>query len=732
MIKQLAFVLLSTGLLVQSVHAQLADSDSRIIEVSRVDKAPVLDGVLDDDAWVGAVSIEDLHEVKPNEYGPPSEKSIIYIVYTDEALYVAAIFRDSEADKISAQILRQGDFSFGEDSITVMLDPFNKGRSGYAFDLTPNAVRTQALYTNVIEENWNWNGIWHGETVIDDQGWTAEIEIPFKTLSFDPQSETWGLNIARYIGRKAEHLGWVSANRTQNPAVSGKMKGIKGAQQGFGLDVIPGIRIKQSKNFEDHTSDTEIVPAIDVFYKLTPALTAAVTINTDFSGTGADPRQINLTRFGLFFPERRGFFLQDSDIFEFGKIGGRDYRAKTTLSRVEQESGRPFFSRRLGLGAEGETIDINFGAKMTGRAGRWDIGMLAIQQDEFDDLDKSELFVARFAANVLAESSVGMILTHGDPNSALDNTVAGVDFRYLNTQLSDGGTLEGSMWYQQSETEGVKGDAAAYGFTLKKPSAEGLRYALGLKEIQENFFPALGFVNRTGIRDLTTEAGYTWYPESELFRTIYTGMDYERIETIGGDLQSQVITLRPLEISNPSRDQAVFHYSLVDEVLTEPFEISDGIVIPIGDYSFEQYCINAASAEFRKVSAEAYYCGGDFYHGSQDAAGAALLWRPSAHFKFSVSYDYYDIALPEGAFTTRLIGARADIAFNSAWYWENFVQYDNVSDSLGFNSILGWIPRAGRELILVVNREYMDYLEDRHFTAVSGDITFKTSYTFRF
>jgi hypothetical protein len=325
-----------------------------------------------------------------------------------------------------------------------------------------------------------------------------------------------------------------------------------------------------------------------------------------------------------------------------------------------------------------------------------------------------------------------MILTHGDPNSALDNSVAGLDFRYLNTRLADGGSLVGSLWYQQSKTEGINGDDAAFGFTFNRPSAEGLRYALGLKEIQENFFPALGFVNRTGVRDLTTEAGYTWYPQSGLFRTIFSGIDYERIETTDGDLQSQIITLRLLELSNQSSDNLIFHYSSMDEVLVEPFEISQGIFIPAGNYSFDQYCISATAAELRNLAGFAYYCGGDFFDGTQDAVGINLLWRPSEHFKFSVNYDYYDIVLPNGAFTTRLVGAHADIAFSNAWYWENYVQYDNVSNSLGLNSILGWIPRSGRELILVVNREYVDFLEDRNFTLVSGDITFKTSYTFRF
>ena len=372
--------------------AQIVDSQGKHIDIFQVDEAPVLDGVLDDDAWAFATAIDDLHQIEPEEFAEPSQKSQIFVVYTKDALYIGAKFSDNEPDKIGAKVLRQGDFSFGEDTITVMIDPFNNERSGYAFDITANGVRSQAVYANVIGQNWSWRGIWHGESRITDEGWIAEIEIPFKTISFDPQNDTWGLNFARYIGRYQEIDGWVSANRDQNPAVSGKVTGLKGLEQGFGLDAVPGIRATESKNYISGVSTTETEPSLDLFYKITPALTGALTINTDFSGTGVDARQINLTRFGLFFPERRSFFLQDTDIFEFGLIGDSDYRSHSTLSRVERESGRPFFSRRIGLNGSGETVDINVGGKVTGRAGPWDIGMLAVNQDELGLVDSSDLF----------------------------------------------------------------------------------------------------------------------------------------------------------------------------------------------------------------------------------------------------------------------------------------------------------------------------------------------------
>jgi len=721
------------GLLIAgAVNSQMVDSSGKRIDAFMVEEPPELDGIFDDDAWAFAAVVTDLHQVDPEEFAAPSEDSQILVVYTKDALYVAARFYDSEPDKIGALILRQGDWSWGEDSFTVMVDPLNQGRSGYLFDLTPNGIRNQAIYENVTTENWNWRGIWHGVARLDDNGWSAEIEIPFKTLSFDPANDIWGLNFGRYIGRKSEHIGWVSNNREQNPSSFGEITGMSGAEKGVGLDIVPSARLRQSTDFEAGTSADSIEPAIDVSYKLTPSLTAALTVNTDFSGSSVDERQINLTRFGLFFPERRIFFLQDTDIFEFGHIGGQDYSDPSTISRVERESGRPFFSRRIGLSGSGETIDIDYGGKLTGRTGGWDIGILGVHQEEFQTLDASDLFVARLSRNILDESSVGVIFTSGDPDSDFDSTLAGIDFRYLNTRLESGNIVEGALWYQKSDTEDDNGNDSAFGISLSMPNSEGFRAGVAYKELEEDFYPALGFVSRVNVSDLTADLGYTWYPSRGPIRTAFSGIDYQQIKTLDGQLQSRTTTIRALEFNNDHGDQVKLHYQLFDEYLDAPFEISEDVVIPVGSYSFNQYCINFKTGEHRTLSAQGYYCSGDFFDGTVSAPGIDLTWRPSAHFGFALGYHLSDVELPHGNFTTRLSSIRAYIAFTNTWYWENVLQYDDVSYTLGINSILRWMPRAGREVILVINRESADYTRDRSFTSVTGDITLKASYTFRF
>lgn len=716
----------------QVVIAQSPGAQVKSIEAVQVDEPPVIDGVIEEKVWTRAAIVDDLHQVNPVEYDPPSEQTRFYVLHTRDALYIAVRAWDSEPGRVVAQSLQQGNYSPGEDSVTVMIDPFNNQRSGYAFDLTAAGVRNQAVYSNVTDENWDWYGIWHGAARLDDRGWTAEIEIPFKTVSFKADNDTWGLNLARWVGRKTEYIGWVSANRTQNPAVSGTMAGLRGMEQGLGLDVVPGMKLSTAKDFQNGDSANDFEPTLDVFYRFTPALTGALTFNTDFSGTGADARQVNLTRFGLFFPEQRAFFLRDTDIFDFGRINSGDYNDNTTLSAVERESGRPFFSRKIGLTDDGDTVPINYGGKLTGRAGPWDIGMLAVQQDDFGKLDSSDLFVGRVARSVLRESSIGAILTHGDPGSNADNSLAGVDFRYLNTGLPGGRTLEGAAWYQQSHTDGLGDDDAAFGASLSLPSATGLRGRIAFKELQANFNPALGFVNRVDVRDYSAEAGYTIVLKDFGIREIYSGVDWQRIDTLDGERQSEYLAIRPLELTLPASDSLQLQYLRYRENLIEPFEITNGISIPEGDYSFGQYCLNGSTAAHRKLGGGAFYCDGDFYDGTQYSAGGHLTWRPSPHFKLEARYDYYVTRLPQGHFVTRLASLRAGIGFSNTLYWDNFLQYDNDSDSLGLNSILRWIPRAGRELVLVVNREYIDATESLEFRSVTRDMTLKVSYTLRF
>jgi len=713
--------------------AQLEEVDAKNVVAVRTNDVPVLDGRLDEILWQDAAVVADLHEVKPNEYEPPSEDSRFYVIYGKDALYIGAEFSDSVPQGIVAKVMRQGDFSEGEDGLKIILDTFNNGRSGYVFQLNPNGIRREGLFKNVTEVNWDWESIWDAATTIHEGGWTAELAIPYKTLSFNPRNEQWGINFSRTIGRKNEELGWVSYNRAQSPANSGTLTGLSGIQQGLGLDVVTGARVSHAKEYSvvtDDLSDTQFVPTLDLFYKPTPSLTAALTLNTDFSGTSVDARQVNLTRFSVFFPEKRKFFLQDNDIFEFGRIGGP--RESGGITQASKELGRPFFSRRIGLSSTGETIDIEAGLKLTGRVGRWDFGVLSIQQSEFDDLDATNLFVGRISANVLQESSLGAIVTHGNPSAPENNTLIGTDFRYLNTRLANGNTIAGSLWYQQTDTEGLDGENSAYGFDFSAPNTEGWSGEVNYRRIEENFNPALGFVNQTDVERWFAKTSYIWRPANSVFRSITSTAKIQRVDKLDGEFDTQIVSIDALSLENNSGDTGTLFTALYDEQLTEPFEISDGVIIPPGRYSWDRFCTRVASGEQRVLRVSGYVCTGEFYDGDRGTVSANFTWRPSKHFRFDAGYTVNDITLPYGDFKTRLATLRADIAFTATWSWENFIQYDDISDSMGINSIMRWIPVAGREFVLVANRDFVDLDETRSFKSEHTDLTARISYTFRF
>jgi hypothetical protein len=724
-----------TAVVAQSAIAQLAPRGPRkSIEIASTPSAPTIDGQLEDHIWSRAAVITDLHQILPVEGEAPTEITEILLLHDENALYIAARMPHRAPGTRTVNILRQGEPFWGDDLFAVILDPFNDQRSGYRFQVNANGVRMEALYQDTTRELWDWTGIWYAGTQSNDEGWTAEMAIPFQSLSFDPNNDTWGINFRRDVAVRDERLGWVSFNRTQDPSNSGIVEGLTGLDQGLGLDVAPSVTLRQVREYGPADDlETEFEPSLDLFYKISPSLNGSLTFNTDFSATEVDDRQVNLTRFGLFFPERRAFFLRDSDIFSFGRLGqatGAAASAAPTFSRATLENGRPFFSRSIGLSATGMPVDLNFGGKISGRAGRWDIGALAIQQDEFGTLAASDLFVGRVAANVLGESSVGIIVTDGNPREDIDNSLIGADFRYFNTRLPGGRTLEGEAWLQQSTTEGIEDNDGAWGLRLRSPNTLGFRWGLGAKELEQNFNPAMGFVNRKGVRDATGELGYTWRMRLPYLRAVFTGLDAQKFDLPDGTMQSEILTWRLVEIDTSRRDRFRLRYYQSNELLLTDFEISEGIFIPPGRYEFDESEVEMQGGQLRPFSGTLTLRTGDFYDGVRDGVSGSLLWRLSEHFRTLVEFEVNDVSLPGGDFTTRLSRLRTDVIFSNTLSWVTLFQYDNISDTVGINSRLHWIPEAGRESYIVLNHNLVDL--DGAFHSQSADLSLKYNFTLRF
>ena len=689
----------------------------KVVRIMRTATPPTIDGILNDPVWQDAPFIDDMHQFRPADHVEPTQKTTVYLLYDDDHFYVAGRMWDTEPDEIRARSLAQGQDMRWDDAFNFIIDPFNNNRTGYQFQVNANGVRTDAVFETATRVNRDWEGIWHAASSIDSEGWATEMAIPFKTLNFDPNNPDWGFTIERSIQRNQEEIAWVSFNRQVNPGATGTISGFTGLQQGRGLDVVPTIVASGSRDFETDAADSSMEPSLDVFYNFTPSLTGVLTLNTDFSATEVDDRQINLTRFNLFFPEKRDFFLQDVDIFSFGGL---------------RRNGIPFFSRRIGLSRRGQPVDLDVGAKLTGRAGRWNVGLLGVALDEFQGVDSSNVFVGRVAANVLEESSVGLMVTGGDPRSNLDNSLMGADFRYRNSRLPGGRTLAGEAWYQKSDTEGVDGDETAWGVRLAAPNNTGLRGEVGFETFHDDFNPALGFVNRRGIERSEASVGYTSRPTHRWLRELTHGVNYERFELIAGGVESESWYIELVELETNSGDQGGIAIEREREVLLEEFDIFDDVIIAPGDYEFDQYSFEVSGANDRALAPSFEYSKGDFFGGDRTEIGVELQWRPNSRFFLGVEYEHNDIELAGGEFTAELVAVRTEVAFDVRWSWLNLIQYDNESESVGVNSRLRWTPRAGQDLFVVLNHGFETIGSFSALRSLESQLSVKYTHTFRF
>ena len=698
-----------------SVAVYTVNGERKSFEIHRAQSAPVIDGRLDDDVWKNASVVDDFQQTSPLDGAVPTESTVVRVTYDDEFLYIAADLRDSSPDQISAMQMIQGKLFFSDDRFYVMLDSFNSKRNDYFFQVNANGIRREALRENNARFIEEWATIWEAESAIHENGWATEIAIPFKSISFSPDSGTWGINFGRGIVRKQEHVLWSSHDRQDWPAYSGEVNGIENIEQGVGLDVVPSINLSQQRDLVLGGDSSGFEPSLDVRYRITPSLSATFTLNTDFSTAEVDEQQVALDRFSLFFPEKRDFFLQDAGIFEFGNI---------------DTNGRPFFSRRIGLSGDGEAVGIDGGIKLTGRVGDFNVGTLAIRQEAIGDVDASDLFVARGSYNVLNESAVGFIMTHGDPTSNDSNSVIGLDFLYRDSDGPFGEILTGKFWAQQSRSSNLDGNDQAFGAQLEIPSDKLQVYA-GAQHIEENFHPALGFVNRPGIRRFDTGVRYRIRPEEGMWRALNSRIDFTHITDMNGDILSQKTRIRPISFYSHRDDFIFIDWERNTELVLGEFDLFGRLNVPVGEYNFDRVRAEIATGMQRPLRVVLSVQDGGFFGGDRLEKFVEFQWNQSAHFSMGLAFTENIVDLPSGSFTSHLASLRTDVAFDSKWSWSNFLQYDNTGDVFGINSRLRYQPEAGQEMMLVLNHGGVVDAAN-HLSSTQSDLNLKVSYTFRY
>ena len=677
---------------------------------------PRIDGLLTDEVWQLAEPLSELTQVVPIEGAPPTERTEIRILFDRRALYLGIRCFDSDPESLISTSMLRDAFLDADDRIEIIIDTYHDGRNAFFFQMNPGGSKGDALITENGNFNKPWDGVWEGRTNVDAEGWTAELALPYKTLNFREGNSTWGFNLQRYMGQKRESARWSGARRDYgifNVVHAGDIVGLEGMEQGIGLDVVPFFVTNWRNDRVDGTPDKDLLgePGVDAFYKIIPSLTLSLTVNTDFAETEVDERQINLTRFPLFFPERRDFFLQDRDLFSF--------RGGIT----------PFFSRRIGLTAGGSEVPILAGAKLTGRVGSYNLGLLDVVTDDTDDLDGQNLFAGRVSRNIGRQSSVGVIATSGNPSGGADNTVVGFDAQYRTSEFLDGKNLITTAWFVQSDTDGVSGNDAAWGASVSSPN-DIWRWFLGFTEVQRDFNAALGFVRRRDIRNY--EAGITYQPrpDSDLVRQYEFSLDTDAFFTTDDVLETWNSEIQPFGVEFHTGDAFRLEFEHTHDELFVPFEISDGVTIPEGPYDFYVGRAEFETGTVRDFSVVLNASTGSFYDGDRTNWFAACQWRPSPLFIGSAEYSRSDIDLADGDFETKIARVRADFSFSPELSWSNFVQWDNASDTYGLNSRVQYIPKPGHFWFLVFNETFLD--DEDSFSPLFQELAVKVTYTIRF
>ncbi len=677
-------------------------------------EAPAIDGVLEE-IWIAGTLLPDTwRQVEPTEGGAPSQVTEVRLMRDQRNLYIGVRCFDDAADRIIARTLRR-DGPIGEDDrIRIVLDPKRDRRTGYVFEMNPLGARGDGRLVNGRLDS-DWDGIWDGRASIDDTGWTAEFVIPFRTISIDEDAEGWGINLERSIRRDNEIVRWASADRDipfTSVADAAVVSMLGPIDQGSGIDVRPYGKFTY-QDAEDRTY--EGTGGVDVFWKVTPSLTFVGTVNPDFAETEVDQRIINFTRFNIRFPEKRDFFLEDAGYFNFGGI---------------RSTPLPFYSRRIGLSPQGEPETILAGVKLTGSIEDVSLGLLDTQMtDDVGPVDKN-YFAGRALVNVLEQSSVGVIATSGNPLDDRSNHLLGADFNYATSDLEGGRSLTGNAWFQQTITQGLdNADASAMGARIAYPN-ETVNARFGWARIGADYFPALGFVQRVGIHEFFGGASYRIRPESEAIRRLSFGLDGYLVTDLDFGTESLNLELDVPRIQFESGDTAFLEVGLQQEVPTEDFLVAGQLLVPAGNYVWERIeaGFETSSKNPLEVGGNAAYSG--YYDGSRIELGGDARWQPDSSVLFGGRLQWNNIELSTGSLETWLASVQANLYFSPLVSWENLLQYDTQSGTVGLNSRFRWAFRDGQEIFLVFNQNVE--ADDLEFQVARSEFVAKIGWTFSF
>lgn len=691
------------------------------LRTGRIEGGVQLDGRLIEPAWARADSIANLTQIEPTEGAEPTGRTVVKVLADRKRLVLGVKAYDPKPSAIVAYDVQRDAELRDEDHVRIVLDPFLSGRSGVVFEVNPNGARYDALVSRRGEgENPDWNAVWDAAVVRTPYGWAAEIRIPVRSLTFEPDLQRWGFNVQRRIQRLQETERWASPERDYSvtqTSRAGLLTTLPNFSTGLGLSVQSFVTGGGGRPNPGADMDLAGDLGGNITQRLGANLQATLTVNTDFAATEVDARRTNLTRFPLFFPEKRDFFLQGSDIFDFGLGLGRDLI--------------PFFSRRIGL-VQGKQVPINVGGKINGRIGDTNVGGLVTRMGTVDELvPTTTLGAVRVKQNVLAESSVGLIATAGDPLGRAGSWLAGPDFTYQTSRFLGNKNFLVGGWGLTMNREDLPEPKMAAGFKVDYPN-ELLDIALVYKHIDAGFQPSLGFVPRLGTNQF--DLGFTYSPRPDW--ALVRQMDFEAFgslttRTTDGSLQSWQLFTAPINWELESGDEVEFNVIPQGEGIVEPFEVAEGVRIPTGRYDFLRYRFVIEGAPKRPLSGELSWRFGNFFTGSLHQIELSGTWNPVPLFTLEFSPEVDVGRLPQGNFTTTLARTRLRVNVSPDLTLSSFIQFDTESDVLGSNTRLQWAFLPAGDLFVVYNHNVRD-ASDRGLRFQSNELTVKLQYEFRY
>lgn len=708
-----------------------------VIQALRLTDADTItiDGALDEAAWRRAVPATDFRQRDPRPGEPATERTEVRVAIDATRIILGVYCYDSEPDRLLGNQMQRDQPFGGDDRFMWGFDTYLDGRTGYFFEINPAGAMGDGTVAPGgggqfgANMNKSWDGIWLARVRKTGQGWTAEIEIPFRTLNLNPNTDEWGVNFQRTVRRKNEESLWTGWQRTEGllrMTNAGRLSGIGKVSQGLGLEWKPyGVAtLGNAPGAGQPAAIGDANAGFDMFYSVTPGLRAAFTLNTDFAETEVDQRRTNLTRFPLFFPERREFFLEGGSFFDF-----------------PPGDAQPFFSRRIGL-VSGQPQRILFGAKLTGQLGQQDIGALHVRTGEDDGppdsssrLASEDFTALRMKRRFGAQSFAGLIYTRRagvDADAGLiDRHTVGYDVTLSTPSfLGTNKNFDSGVWFLH--TTGLtdrEGGSNAFGSRLVYNN-EPVTANVFFRQFDPAYDAAVGFTPRRNFRRWNSQLEYAPRINKGLVRELQFGANLELSTLPDNTLITRQFFLTPLEVLFDSGDRVQVQAFQVTEQLEVDFEISPGLVLPFGSrYSWRRQQFVLDSAQNRRVSVRGEYSFGDFYDGTRRESNFDLRLRPRPGVYLQASSEYNDVSLRLGDFTTQLYRVDARTQFSPWIALTNNVQYDTQSKSLGWQMRFRWIRKPGNDIYLVYTQNWLD--SDRLIT-FDRRAAMKVVQTFRF